>query len=296
MDIKRLAVFCKVVELRSFTQAAREVNLSQPTVSEHIRLLEQAFEEKLVDRLGREVLPTPIGQILYRYAREIIRVRDEAVQAIDEFKGKLSGTLVLGASTIPGAYLLPHPVENFKKLHSAIKIQLQISGTASIINKVLDGSVEIGIVGALPKDQRLRSEEIFADELTLAVYPAHPWAKREGINSQELHAEPFILREYGSGTRQVMTDALEKAGISVESLDQVAEMGSSEAVKQAIKAGMGISILSSLSIEEDIQYQTLIRVPVTDISMHRPFYLIQRHKRELSPPAAAFLSYLQKFS
>lgn len=296
MDIRRLEVFCKVVELKSFTKAAEAALLSQPSVSEHIRVLEDTLGEKLIDRLGREVAPTQAGQILFQYARQIIRLRDEAQQAIQEFRGNLSGQLNLGASTIPGAFLLPKSIESFKLHHPTIQVLLKISGTSSIVEGVLDATLELGVIGAAWKDPRLEGEDLFSDELILTVYPDHPWAGRSSVSLAELHEEPFIFRERGSGTRMVMTDALKSAGVDPAKFKQVAEMGSSEAVRQGIKARIGVSILSSLSIAEDLKLGTLVQVPIEGVRMPRSFYLVKRRNRQLSPLALAFYEHLlQKY-
>ena len=292
MDIRRLEVFCKVVELKSFTKAAEAALLSQPSVSEHIRVLEETLGEKLIDRLGREVAPTQAGQILFQYARQIIRLRDEAQQAIQEFRGNLSGQLSLGASTIPGAFLLPKSIEAFKLHHPTIQLLLKISGTSTIVEGVMDGTLELGVIGAAWKDPRLESVDLFADELILTVHPDHPWAKRKSVSPDELYQEPFIFRERGSGTRIVMTEALKGAGIDPEKFRQVAEMGSSEAVRQGIKSRIGVSILSSLSIAEDLQLGSLVQVPIEGLRMPRSFFLIKRKNRQLSPLALAFYEHL----
>lgn len=293
MDIRRLEVFCKVVELKSFTKAAEAALLSQPTVSEQIRLLEESFDEKLLDRLGREVLPTGAGDILYQYARRIIRLRDEAVQAIDHYRGRLSGQLWIGASTIPGAYILPQRLEPFKARCPDARLTLKISGSGRIVEQLIEGSLEIGIIGAPWKDQRLECDPLFEDELVLTLPPGHPWAARSSVSVEELAGEPFILRESGSGTRMVMEEALSSAGFDPGRLSLVAEMGSTEAVRQGIKARIGISILSSLAVAEDLRLGTLVALPLEGLRIRRPFYLIQRKNRQLSPLANAFLDHLK---
>jgi DNA-binding transcriptional LysR family regulator len=293
VDIKRLEVFCQVVDLRSLSRAAEKVLLAQPTVSEHIRILEETVGEKLLDRLGREVLPTPAGQILYRYARQIIALRDEALQAIDDFRGRLSGSLVLGASTIPGAYILPERIESFRARFSEARVTLKIAGTARIVEELLAGQLELGIVGARTREPSLEASEIFSDELLLAVPPGHPFAGRTDVAAAELPGEPFILREPGSGTRQVVMQFLREQGIDPARLTVVAEMGSNEAVRQCIKARLGISILSSLALREDLEHGTLAALPLEGVRMTRPFYLVRRKGRRLSPLAQAFLEHLR---
>ncbi|NTV43277.1 MAG: LysR family transcriptional regulator [Syntrophobacteraceae bacterium] len=293
MDIHRLEVFCKVVEMQSFTKAADAVFLTQPTVSEHIRALEELVGEKLVDRLGREVLPTAAGKILYQYARDIIRLRNEAIQAIHRYKGSLSGHLTVGASTIPGTYLLPRLIGSFKARYPSIQITLRISDSAEVVDRIIEGALEAGLIGAPWDDRRLILEEVFSDELMLAVYPEHPWADGRVVAMEDLANEPFILRERGSGTRRVMAQALEVHGFDPMRLRVVAEMGSTEAVRQGIKARIGVSILSFHAVAEDIQQGSIARVEMEGITITRSFYLVQRKNRQSSPLCTAFLKHLR---
>lgn len=294
MDIRRLEALCKVVEFKSFTKAAEALSLSQPTVSEHLRSLEEIVGERLVDRLGREVLPTPAGKVFYQYARNIIRLRDEAIEALGQFKSRLSGRLVLGASTMPGTYILPRVVGAFKVAHPAIRITLKIAGTALIAEGVLEGDLEAGLVGSTWNDRRLSLEEVFSDEMVLAVHPEHPWSKKGGISVDEIAGEPFILREEGSGTRIVMMRILEEHGFDTAGLNVVAEMGSAESVRQGIKSRIGVSILSREAVAEDLQHKTLCTAPITGVRFVRPIYLIQRKNRQKSPLCSAFLDFLLK--
>jgi DNA-binding transcriptional LysR family regulator len=292
MEMKRLEIFCRVVELKSFTRAAEASLLTQPTVSENIRLLEEAVDERLLDRLGREVLPTPAGDILYRYARGILQLRDEARQALAEYRGRLCGELLIGASTIPGTYLLPALLAAFRASHPQVHPILKISGSGQVIASLLEGELSIGLVGAEVSDGRLESRRLPGDELLLVVPPGHPWWAREEVAASELADQPFILRERGSGTRQVMAAALRGQGLELDGLDVRAEMGSSEAVRQAVRAGLGIAILSSLAVAEDIARGVLQSLPIAGIRMQRPFFLVHRRGRQLSPLATAFCDHL----
>ena len=293
MDIHRLMIFCKVIEFQSFTKAAEATGLTQPTVSEHIRALEVSLGEKLIDRLGREILPTPAGKVLFKYAQEIIQLRDKAVQAIGKFKGELSGSLYVGASTIPGTYVLPRFVGTFKACYPSIQITVKIGGSGEIVKEILDGRVEFGIIGAKWDEKKILLEEIYSDELVLVVYKGHPWEGRESVGLGELAGAPFVLRERSSGTRAVTAQALEAAGFSPSLLNVVAEMGANEAVREAIKARIGVSIISWQAVREDIERGCLCAVPLEQVSIRRPFYLAQRKNRELSPLCSAFLEHLR---
>jgi DNA-binding transcriptional LysR family regulator len=293
MDIRRLKVFCKVFELKSFTKAAEALSISQPTVSEHIRALEKALGERLIDRLGRAVIPTPAGKVFYRYALSIIQMLEEATQALGQFKGRLAGRLILGASTIPGTYILPRFIGTFKTEHPAIRFTLRISDTAEIVQEVLETNLEAGLVGSKWNDRRLLLEEVFADELVLAVYPEHRWARKRKIAIEELVDEPFILREKGSGTRMVMNRIMEDQGLDPSRLPIVAEMGSTEAVRQGIRFRIGVSILSNQAVAEDLRQGTLVLVEINNVRFFRPLYLIQRKNRQITPLCQAFLAYLR---
>lgn len=293
MDMRRMEVLCKVIELKSFTKAAEALLLSQPTISEHIRTLEETVGEKLIDRLGREVLPTPAGRIFYQYARGILQMREEAIQALQQFRGNLSGNLTLGASTIPGTYVLPGFVGSFKARHPAIQITLRISDTAQIVEEVVQGNVEAGMVGSKWNDRRLSLEEVFLDELVLTVSQDHKWARKKRIQVGDLAGEPFLSRERGSGTRMAMEKILEEQGFDISRLFVVGEMGSTEAVRQSIKARLGVAILSRLAVQEDVQHGTLALVEIDGVRFSRPLYLITRKNRQMSPLCSAFLDHLR---
>jgi len=292
MEIRKLEAFCKVVELKSFTRAAEAVLLSQPTVSEHVRSLEQELDQKLVDRLGREVEPTPVGRLLYGYAMKILQTRREAVQAVEQYSGKLIGRILIGCGTIPGTYFLPELIGRFRLQYPSIKATLRITSSKIISGKVLAGEVELGVVGAKWNENGLTWTKMFSDELTLAVHPDHPWAHRKSVSLRDVVKEPFIIREPESGTRKVFARILEENGFREGGLQEVAEIGSTAAVKEAVKAGIGVAILSTSAVADDVNCGRLVAVAIKGQKMQRPFYLIQRKNRELSPVTSVFLDYL----
>ncbi|NOQ46869.1 MAG: LysR family transcriptional regulator [Desulfobulbaceae bacterium] len=292
MEIRKLEVFCKVVELKSFTRTAEAILLSQPTVSEHIRSLERELDQKLVDRLGREVEPTPVGRLLYKYARKILRLQHEAREAVEQYSGNLIGRIMIGCGTIPGTYILPVLIGTFRKQHPSIKATLRITSSRFIAKKVLEGELELGVVGAKWNESGLNWTKVFSDELTLAVHPDHPWAVKKSVSLEDVVNEPFILREPGSGTRKVIAQVLEKSGFREAGLQEVAEIGYTAAIKEAVKSGIGVSILSRRAVMDDVDCGRLVTVAVDGLRLQRPFYLIQRKNRELPPAATVFLDYL----
>jgi len=293
LEIRRLQVFSKVVELQSFTRAAEACGFSQPTVSEHIRILEESFGGKLLERHGRKVAPTALGKILYQYARRLIQLEEDTFQAIKKFKGDMSGTLVIGASNIPGTYLLPRLIGSFKEKYPAIKLVMKISDSNDIFKKLMENFVEIAILGAdFPEDSRLELNEVFSDCLLFVVHPEHRLADRKSIRLKEIVGEPFIFREKGSGTRNVLTQILERCGFDPLAIDVVAEFGNMEAIRQGIKANIGVSILSTLAVEEDIRRGSLVGIPVEDAPFCRSFFLTKCRHHILSPIAEEFRKHL----
>lgn len=293
MEFRKLEVFCKVVELKSFTRAAEEIFLSQPTISEHIRSLEDELGEKLFNRLGKEVEVTPVGKLLYSYALNIIQKQQEAVQAVALYSGRLAGKIALGCGTIPGTYILPELISRFHNKHPSTKAILRITSSRIITEKVLAGNLEFGIVGARWNENKLIWSEIFTDELTLAVHPDHTLASQKKVSLKVAIQSPFVIREPESGTRRVFAEILEKQGLRESDLKVVAEIGSTAAVKEAVKAGIGASILSKRAVSDDLDCGKLATLSIQGQDMRRPFYLVQRKNRVLSPIAASFIDYIK---
>jgi DNA-binding transcriptional LysR family regulator len=293
MDLWRLHIFCKVVELKSFSRAASAVYLSQPTVSSHIKDLEDHCECKLIDRLGREIAPTKAGELLYGYAAKMIALKESAEKALAEFQGKMRGHLTIGGSTIPGGYILPPLLGKFKEAYPEVTVTLIEGDTARIVQDTLEGRVEVGMVGAKAKETGLVQEKIMDDEMFLIVPGDHKWASRGHVSVQELMEEPFIMREPGSGTRKSIEQVLDKSEHWSRQLNVVAEMGSTEAVRQAIKAGVGISILSACAVADELAARSLKKVGIKGLSFKRAFYLILHKHRSKSPLCSAFVRFLK---
>jgi DNA-binding transcriptional LysR family regulator len=295
MDLWQLKIFSKVVELKSFSRAARAVHLSQPTVSSHIQDLEQYFGCRLIDRLAREVLPTKAGQLLYDYACRLIALSHEMEAALAEFQGKMKGRLFVGGSTIPGCYLLPQVIGAFKKSFPDVIVSLIIEDTAGIVQQIASGKLEMGIVGAESTDTRIAQEKLLRDELRLIVPQTHPWARKREIPLEKLLGEPFIIRESGSGTLKTIQDGLVRQGYQVEALNAVAEMATTEAICQGVRNGVGVSILSTLAVADDLKTGRLRAISVIGLQLKRHFYLTRHKARSLSPLGGHFVSFLKTY-
>ncbi len=294
MDLWQLHVFCKVVELKSFSKAGEAIHLSQPTVSSHIKDLENHFGTRLIDRLSRQAMPTKAGELLYDYAHRLIILRDQIEAAMAEFCGRIKGRLAIGGSTIPGGYLLPKIIGRFSQSFPDVRIALVVADTADIISKTLAGHIEVGVVGARSTERKLRQTAIIDDEMRLVVPAGHKWEHRRRIGLADLVHEPFIIRESGSGTLRSIEEQLQAAGRSISDFRIVAEMGSTEAIRQAIKNGVGISILSTIAVADDIQAGLLKAIDVSGIELKRSFYLTTHRQRGPSPLSSAFIDFLHQ--
>lgn len=292
MDLWQLKVFCKVVELKSFSKAGSAVYLSQPTVSSHIKDLEEGVGCRLIDRLPKEALPTRAGELLYGYAKKLLSLRDEAETALAEFQGTIKGCLVVGGSTIPGVYIMPRIVGLYTRKYPEVKISLVMGDTGSIIDRILSGEVELGVVGALSEEGGIEQEILFEDDMRLIVPVSHRWAKRAEVTLEDLQKEPFIIRESGSGTLKSIMRSFEQRGFSMSKLNVSAEMGSTEAVLQAIKAEAGVSILSNLAVSEAVRDNRLRALKIRDVDLRQRFYATRLKKRTPSPLGKSFLEFL----
>lgn len=293
MDLRQLEIFVKVAELGSFSKAAEALFLTQPTISEHIRTLEDELGVRLLDRLGRGAAVTKGGALLLSHAHRMLALSREARQAMESFLGRMSGELLVGASTIPGEYILPALIGRFKEKFPDIAITLLIGGSQAVTDWVVEGRAEIGVVGARSSHRSIESRELFPDDIVLIVSAAHPWHGRKQVTMDELRAEPLLLRERGSGTRKALETALEAAGTGIAALRVVGEMGSTQAIKQAVKAGVGVSLLSRRAVEEECRAGSVWCLRVKDLKISRAFYLVTHRDRSRSPLAEAFRAFVE---
>ncbi len=292
-DLRQLEIFCKVVDLKSFSKAAEAVFLAQASVSERIANLESMVGAKLLDRLGRQVIPTRAGKLLYKHANELLDMKKTACFEMENFLGIKKGVVHIGASTIPGEYILPKSIGLFNEKYPSISVMLTIADTDEIERRILHGDFDLGIVGSKSSHENLTYHALWNDELVLAVPRNHRWGKKREIDIKELSNEPFILREIGSGTLKIIEDYLDpSASKVVDSLQVIARFGSSTAVKEGIKAGLGVSILSSRAIETELETGSLKALKIKGLSLLRKFYLIMDKRRTVSPVCLAMLDFL----
>lgn len=287
LSIRQLEVFVALVDQGSFTKAARHMGLSQSTVSGHIADLEKRLGVRLVGRERTGVTPTGAGEILLRPARDALRAERNARMAAAELTGLLRGTLSLGGSTIPAVYLIPGLLTRFREMHAGVTVHLLTGDSTDVVELVRSGDVDVAVTGVKPRARGLQVERLGSDELVLITHPDHALAGKKNVTLQEVLPMPVVLREEGSGTRHAMLEAMDMRHNERE-LDVVCHVGSTEAVKAAVRAGLGISFVSNLAVVNDLKAGALSVVPVKGVSPRRDFWMVAREEDDISPAGRAF--------
>ena len=292
-DLRQLEVFCKVVELGSFSKAAKAVHLAQASVSERVATLERMVGAKLLDRIDRTIVPNKVGKLLYRRAIKQLEMKRRTCLEIEELMGISRGEIAIGGSTIPGECILPGVIRRFTKRYREVTVRLGIGGSDEISNGVSEGTFELGFVGSRATLKGLVHDEIWKDKMVLVVSSSHRWRKKKSISIEDLRKEPFILRETGSGTRSMLDHGLsELYSIGLDAFTIVAQLGSPAAVKEGIKHDLGVSIMSLRAVETEVAAGSLAIVPVKGLSLPRKFFLIRDKRRTLSPLCRAFADFV----
>jgi DNA-binding transcriptional LysR family regulator len=294
MDLWHLTVFKNVIDTRGFSSAAKAVHLTQPTVSSHIKEIEAHFNCRLVDRIGKAAVPTKAGELLYSYAGRLLSLYEETEAAMAEFLGSVSGRLTIGGSTIPAGYILPEVIGGFLAGYQDVRIALNSGDTEQILNDILEYRLELGVVGARTERRRIAQTTLIRDDMRLIVPGDHKWSRQKNIEPDQLIAEPFIIRESGSGTLQSIQNSLAKIGRTAVDLNIVAEFGSTASVIQGIKNRVGVSILSPIAVSGELKTGHLRALEVKGLDLTRHFYLTTHRDRTPSPLCAAFIRFLKE--
>jgi len=295
MEDHKLKVFCTVAETKSFSKASEIIHLTQPAVSLLIQAIEETYETKLFDRTSNAVILTPSGEMLYKYAKEILNLYAAAEKNIGEITGFVKGSISVGASSTIGNYLLPGVIADFRMTHPKIKVHLLVGNTKRVVELLNSGNIDIGLVEGDVARQKLVVDKLVVDELALIVPPLHPWAKKKTISIFEITKEPFIFREEGSGTRQVIEKYLGKYSIIPQDMMISMVLGSTEAIKESVENGMGIAIVSRWAVRKETKYGTLKALSFKEERLLRDFSLIFQKKAISSHAVDEFLSYLKAY-
>jgi len=278
MADRRLQVFYTVARLLSFTKAAETLHMTQPAVTFQVRQLEDHFDTRLFDRTHNRVALTEAGRKAYEYAEEIFSLYAEMENTVKELTGDVSGALTLGASTTIAEYMLPALLRGFTVEFPDINLRLKVSNTEGIVSMVENSMIDLGVVEGPVANKNLLVEVCRVDQLVVVVPPEHEIAARDSISLEEVMNYPFICREEGSGTREVIMDHMVELGLDRNNLNVSLELGSPESIKGAVEAGMGISIVSVATLEKELKLGTLVAVQL-DPPMQRSFSFVRQRQK-----------------
>jgi DNA-binding transcriptional LysR family regulator len=293
MNFHHLAVFDAVAREKSIGGAGRRLSISQPAVSKQLQLLEQNLGTALVDRLPRGVRLTAAGAQLAEYARRIMSLAGEAERAVAELQGLRGGRLTVGASTTIGIYFLPELLARYRRQYPRIDLNLEVANTHVIQQYLHERRVDIAVTEGFVHLPELRARVFLTDELVPIVPFGHPLANERQVRLGRFCAEPLLMREQGSGTREVIEAALRKKGMEVTPL---MTLGSTEAIKRSVAAGVGVSLVSSLTIQQELEGHRLATVTLQGFRLKRSLHVVQARDQSPSAAVRAFLELLGKAS
>ena len=294
MDFEKLRTFYTIARTKSFTKAAEELNLTQPAVSSQISSLEEKYGIRLFERIGRKVYLTKAGEVLLPYAEKIIAMFEEAKLAITKIKDPTFGKLNFGASMISGIHIIPGILEEFKRAYPKIETHVRITYAYEILNLIEENEIDFGIIDERGTERAktiFEIEPLVEDRLILVVHPDHKLAKRKRIKIKELKKENLILTEKRSSLRAFFELSLTKKGLT---LFPFMEFGNVEAVKKMVEKGLGVAVLSVLSIKEEVEFGLLKGIEIEDIDTKRSVLLIKRKEKEFFPVTKLFIEYLKR--
>jgi DNA-binding transcriptional LysR family regulator len=292
-QLPHLDTFAKAAELSSFTGAARALRLTQAAISQRVQTLEKELDTPLFKRQGGGVLLTEAGRKLYDYAQRILDLHGQARRDVTGHAEPVDGELLLAASSIPGECLLPGLLPIFRRKHPSVRVHATVSDSASVIAQVEGGEVSIGLAGRKTDAAHLEFRYLASDRMVLVVPPGHSRAKRKRVRLGHLSKYPLILREVGSGMRHCFEKSLEKAGRSLADFPVGLELGSNEAIKQAVLQGLGVAVLSIYAVQKELKSGQLRALEVSDLQCQRDMFVVRDKRRALPLPARLFLTLVE---
>lgn len=278
MADRRLQVFHTVARLLSFTKAAETLHMTQPAVTFQVRQLEEHFNTRLFDRTHNRISLTDAGKRVFEYSDRIFELYSEMESAVREMTGDVSGVLMIGASTTIAEYMLPALLGDFKKKYPDVNVQLKVSNSDGIVHMVENNVIDLGVVESPVMNRNLVVEVCRVDKLVAVVAPGHPLSGRDSVTIQELLDYPYICREEGSGTREVIAEYMTGQGIANGQVNLTMELGSPESIKGAVEAGMGVSIISSATVQKELKLGTLVSLRLKP-SLERPFSFVHQKQK-----------------
>jgi DNA-binding transcriptional LysR family regulator len=288
-----LETFSTAAECSCFTRAAAQLGLTQAAVSQRMRALEQALGVALFRRQGGRVCLTPAGQRLYPYAQRIQALHQEARREVAGQKTPVTGELLLAASSIPGEHLLPAILADFRRRYPHVQVRATVADSAAVLHQVEHGHSHLGLVGRKSESPHLEFRPFATDAMVLIVPPGHRWARLDKVSLKQLGREPLILREAGSGSRGCLEQALAQAGQSLAAFSVALELGSNEAIKEAVLRGLGVAVLSTHAVHKELQAGQLHALRVRELCLEREMFVVWDRRRVLPIPARLFFNFLE---
>lgn len=293
MNLDYLRTYLEVIKTGSFSEVARKLSISQPTVSFQIQKLERDLGVRLIDRSKKTIIMTEAGKRLLRFAEFVEEERARLLDDVEQLREEVVGDLVITASTVPGEFLIPAILSEFKVQHPAVGIRVAVSDSLTVINDVQNGAYEVGFCGAMPEGQDLESFKIAEDEIVLIVFPEHPFANRPEVSPMELVGEPLIFREETSGTQRSVESQLLEAGFNLGQGAPKLILGTTQAVVSAVEAKAGIAFVSSLAIKKSCALGLVKVVELEGLRLRRDFFCIYREERIVSRLLGEFVAFVQ---
>ncbi|QGY40784.1 LysR family transcriptional regulator [Pseudodesulfovibrio cashew] len=296
MDVRKLEAFCRVYELENFSKAGELMFLSQPTISSHVANLEEELGVRLFDRMGRKVMATQAGHVLYRSAKSVFETLEQAKASIELLRDKVTGELLVGCSTIPSYALLPEMLSGFSVQYPEVRFTIETRDSAEVIKHVASGDWPVGIVGKRPEEDSLAAELLAEDEIVVVASADATWLPPEEgpISLETLVKLPWVMRERGSGTRNVLELALNKAGKSLQALNVRCLIDSTCNSIAHTVGGLGVTVTSLLATKELLDRGELKRLDVPELAGKRRFYLIYHRDRHMFPALKTFIDYARR--
>jgi len=295
MDDHKLRVFCTVAETKSFSKASSIIHLTQPAVSLQVQALEEIYETKLFDRSNNTVTLTPAGRLLYKYAKDILNLYATVSRDIGGLTGLVKGSLTVGASSTVANYVLPAVVADFRRIHPKTRVNLLVGNSKKVVEMLNSGTIDVGLIEGEVNRQKIVMERLAEDELVLIMPPSHPLAGRKDIPVAELAREPFIIREDGSGTRQMIEKHLSKHGLTPQNMNISLILGSTEAIKGAVEQGMGISMVSEWAVRRETEVGSLAKGRFQELKVSRHFSIVHGKNGYLSHMFETFMEYIKQY-
>ncbi len=294
MEFNQLESFISVVKHNSFSYAAKELYITQPTVSNNIQNLEKELNTTLLNRTSKTITLTDAGKIFYKYAVELINIRDKAKYIISEHSNNVEGEIEITASSIPEQYILPYIIKDFLNIYPNVSFSMTHKNSKNVVDDILEGKLNFGIVGAKYHSEMLEYIDFYEDELVVCVpnNNNYSWSDNDYLDIDFLYSEKFILRKKGSGTRKLIEQKLSAKGISLDELNIISLIDSNEMIKKMIELGLGISFISKIAVKNEVDLKLIKTLSIKDLNLKRSFYFVHSKNRTLPPAVEAFKDFL----